>query len=483
MIIAFPPFEPDKSIFNTNASQTTINCLPIADGWGPMAGFDEQTDALASTCLGSVAVRQADGTIRIFAGTSSNLYELDNSSSPYSWTEVSKTTNGYSVPSGDKWQFAVFGDYLIAVQLGNYPQFIDIASGTAFDDLTTAFKARYIWTAGDFVVVGYLENEPDKVRWSGLNDSTYWTSGERGADEQIIPTGGEIMGGIGDERGSVVALRSAFQFLQFAPETGYTFTRSQANTARGVVAPYSIAQIGMNDFVYLSQDGFFRGVEGQPIGTERVDRWFFELVDQSNINQVRAMVDPFTKIVWWSFLDITGAYSLLGYDWQLNRWCRSDQDIREAASLTPPGISWDGLDQLYGSIDEIDVPFDSILFRAGSPVFSGFTANDKLAFYGASNLEATLYTAWTEPNPGGRAMVNEGRFIGDAANHTVSVGVKDTHADEGVWKTAVSPSSRTAMLPLRADARLHKYKLVIPAGEAWNSATALNVEYGAGGRL
>ena len=483
MIVPFPRFEPDKSDFNPSAGDGVLNCLPVADGWGPMASLVEQSAALPSEPLGAVFVRKANGETTIIAGTETNLYKLNTSTNPYSWDEISKSTDAYSVPISDKWQFTVFGDYLIACSLGGPPQFFDIEAGTNFADLTGAPTARYVWTAGDFVVFGYLDGEPNKVRWSGLNDAEYWTSGQRGADEQVIPTGGEIMGGIGDQRGSLILMRDAMKYMQFAPESRYTFTFSDANTKRGVVAAHSIVQIGQNQFAYLSEDGFFSNLEGTPIGAEKVDRWFLNELDRDYLFDVKGMADPFNKIVWWRYRNTQGQNRLIGYDWQLSQWCYSDEQILEAAALASPALSWDALALQYASIDDVDVPFNSLLFQGGRPVFAGFNSNNKLVFAGGSNLAATLETSWVEPNQGKRAFLNEGRLIGDASTFTVAAGRKDFHSDDPEYKTAVSPSTRTGRLPLKADARLHRQRLAIPAGEIWEVVTAIDLNFVGSGQL
>jgi hypothetical protein len=50
----------------------------------------------------------------VFAGTSTKLYQLSNTD--FSWTDVSKGGGSYTaLPSSDHWQFAQFGNLVIAV--------------------------------------------------------------------------------------------------------------------------------------------------------------------------------------------------------------------------------------------------------------------------------------------------------------------------------------------------------------------------------
>lgn len=475
-MIPFPLFEPDKSPFNAGAGDNLKNCLPVADGWGPMPSLSEISEALAAECKGAVYVRTFDGNFTVIAGTATRLYKLNTVD--YSWDDISGTSAPYAVPTQDLWSFTVFGQNLVAHSIGDVPQVYDIEAGGTFADLGGSPPiAKYSWIAGDFLVFGHLDNEQDFIQWSGLNDIAYWTIGQRGADKQQLPAGGEVMGGIPDQRGALIIQRNAMQLMQFAPGSGYTFTLSPANEKRGTIAANSIAQIGPGQFVYLSEDGFFSGVAGQPIGAERVDRWFFENVDRAFLADVKAVADPYEKIVWWQFVQATGAKLLLGYDWQLDRWCYSDQDVSQMVALTTPALSWDALDSLYATIDDVTEPFDSRLFAGGSPTFAAFTTDNKLAYFTGANKAATLETADVELVPGYRAWVNGGRVQTDCTDFTVEIAKADFHGGDFTYKSAVLPSTRSGHLPFRASGRLHRFRMNVTAGADWSNVSGINAMY------
>src|SRR5688572_9327805 len=127
MIIPFPPFEPDKSQFDIAASRNVVNALPVANGWGPMPGLSEVSQALPAECRGSVYVRTASGTYKIIAGTATGLYELNTTD--FSWTDISGPSAPYAVPLNDSWTFTRFGDRLIAHNLANAIQVYDVDLG------------------------------------------------------------------------------------------------------------------------------------------------------------------------------------------------------------------------------------------------------------------------------------------------------------------------------------------------------------------
>lgn len=476
MMIAFSPFEPDKSPFEAVSSANVVNALPVANGWGPMAGLTEISAALPGECRGAAYVRTAAGTYVIIAGTSTRLYRLDTTN--YTWTDISGPSAPYNVPLQDSWTFTRFGDKLLAHNISDAIQVYDVETAGNFADLGgSPPKAKYSWVAGDFLVLGYLEgtNGQKSVRWCGINDIAWWTIGQKGADFQELPEGDEVMGGFAEQGGFSVIQRAAMQFFTFAPASGFTFTRSVLNAKQGTLAPRSIVSIGPGRFFYLSEDGFFGGVNRQPIGAERVDRWFLDQIDQTYLGDVQGSADPFNKIVWWKYRALNGQFYRLGYDWQLDRWCTTDIAVGEMMALATPSLSWDGLDALYANISLVSDPFDSRLFSGGRPTFATFTTDNKLAYFSGPDLQATIDTASVEIDDNARTFVNSARVITDAPKEsfTLADGTMGYHGDAITWSTANS-ANRAGLVPFRADGRLHTFRLVIAEAAVWSIASAVN---------
>jgi hypothetical protein len=476
MMIPLGPFEPDKSGFTGSSSANVVNAQPVANGWGPMAGLSVITDALPGECLGGVYVSTAAGNYVVIAGTADRLYRLDTTD--YSWDDISGPSAPYNVPLQDAWTFTRFGDQLIAHNISDAIQTYDIEAAGSFADLAgSPPKAKYSWIAGDFLVLGHLEgtNGQKTVRWSGTNDIESWTIGQKGADFQELPEGDEVMGGFAEQGGFTVIQRSAMQFFPFAPSSGFTFTRTVLNPKQGTLAPRSIVSIGPGRFFYLSEDGFFGGVDRQPIGAERVDRWFIRQVDPAYLGNVQGSADPFEKIVWWKYRAINGQFYRLGYDWQLDRWCTTDIAVGEMMALATPGVTWDGLALLYSKIDDVVEPFDSRLFAGGRPTFATFTSDNKLAWFTGPNLQATIDTAGVEIDSNSRTFVNKARVITDAPRDqfTLADGVSGYHGDSITWSTPRA-ANRAGVVPFRSDGRLHTFSLVINEGAVWSIASGVN---------
>ena len=260
-----------------------------------------------------------------------------------------------------------------------------------------------------------------------------------------------------------------------------TFSFSSANSARGAISGESVVQIGPGRFFYLSEQGFFGGIEGTPIGAERVDRFLFDNIDLDFLPEVLGVAGPYNKIAWWKFITTDGTARLLGYDWQLDRWCYSDQDLQAGGGIATPGITLDGLDNLYASIDDIPVSLDSRIFRGGRPVFAIVDADGKLSFMGATNKAATITTADLELSPGRWSAIHNGFVTTDCTDFTVTPAVANLHGGTFTSKTAVSPSTRTGRLGFRANGRLHRLTMNTTAGATWTNALGIDFDLEPGG--
>jgi hypothetical protein len=473
-LIPFANFEPDRAPYAAGASATIVNAIPVADGWGPIRALFALTDPLPSAPKGGVRVRTPDGVVRVFAGTVDALYELDADGS--TWNEVSGPST-YAVPDGDEWCFTLFGDNLVASNLGTDHQYIGVASGTAFADVPgSPPKSKYTWTAGEYFCLGNIASSPSRVMTSGIGDLGYWTVGQRGCDYQDFPDGGEVMGGIGVDNGAIVFQRTRLRTMNVAMVGDYSFTTSILNPSRGTIAPKSICQIGPGQFFYYSGDGFMVGAEGKPIGAERVDRWFgSDVISPDAVSQVTSVADPFNKIVWTIYQG--GNRFLLGYNWQLDRWCYADVTVTGLCSMAMPTRTWDSL---TGTIDEQTQTFDAS--PGNLDRFAAFDDQYRLCFFSGANMAATLETADVELTPGRRSWLQELRMLGECNEFTLQSGTMAQRGNVPSFGTPVSPHESTGICHFRSPGRIHRVRMNIPSGAIWRVMTGVEPLYVPEGR-
>src|SRR5262249_58416043 len=134
MMLPFPEYAPDIADYNGAFTRTAPNVVPRGDGYGPFKAHAVYSSALPAACRGFFYARRTDGTVVVFAGTSTRLYLMSNTD--FSWSDVSKGGAAYTALSSTaQWQFAQFGNLVIAAQPNVPPQAFDLTSPTAFVDL------------------------------------------------------------------------------------------------------------------------------------------------------------------------------------------------------------------------------------------------------------------------------------------------------------------------------------------------------------
>lgn len=496
MTLFFPDFSPDRSGYSLDAARVILNVQPVADRWGPFPGLTAVSSALPSASKGAISVRTLAGAWDTFVGTASKLYKLDSSLSPYGFTDYTRLAGGdYGVPTTDRWSFAPIGGRLLAANITDDIQYLDVDGGANFAALPgSPPKAKFVASVSEFVMLGHLANEPHFLQWSAYGDSEAWTRGIGGAWKQELPDGGEVQGIFGNEKGAIVFQRSKIRAAIFTADAS-AFDIVVVNEARGAIAPYCIVPIGPGEYFYLSDDGFyvFAGGQDVPVGNERVDRWFLGAdsagitseVDRENLGAVRGFLDPFRKVVIVQYPKVDGTFGLLGYSYRLmgqdgkpGRWFLLDFSVEDIAALATAGVTIDGLANLYASIDAIDQPFDSRLFSGGKPTIGAFTDEHKLAFFTGNNLAATLELPKTQLSPGYRSLVQEIALLGDLdpTDVTIQIGTVETRGGATTWGSEVSAETDGTGLfkPDPVDARFHQVRVNIPEGTEWNSLAGVD---------
>lgn len=478
-ILPFGGYEPDKSSYMGASSQTIQNAVPRADGYGPFQDFTEFTSALAAACRGFFYARKTDGSIAVFAGTSASLYKLDNSN--LGWDDVSKGGVTYSaLPSTDHWQFAQFGNFVVAVQANTVPQVFDLTSSSAFADLGgSPPQARYIAIVGRFVVLSGLLSTPYRIQWSGLNATTTWTPGVNSSDFQDLPDGGIVRGVAGGEDG-VIFQETAMRRMIFVPGSPVIFNIERITEDKGLLAPYSLIRAGDKIF-FLAAQGF-QGMlsTGVPeaIGKERFDRTFFADYDSGSIQMIIGAADPTETRVYWAYKSNSGTTGqfdkVLCYDYALNRASIIAMRGEYLASLARPGLTLENLDSISGSVDALTFSLDDVSTAALSKL-SAVNAAHKLGFFTGGNLEATLDTSERSMN-GRRMRVKGMRPVTDAAACYGSVGARET-LQGTVSYSAEQAVDAKGLCPANVSTRLARGRLRIPAAASWTFATGIEPEF------
>lgn len=550
--LLFPEWAPDLVDIGTDVSQNISGVSPQADGYAPFKSLQAFTAALPAPCRGYFFARRSDGSIAVFAGTSTNLYLLDNTS--FTWTLVSKGGGPYStLVSSDNWQFRQFNDFVLAVQQNTAPQKFVLSSGTTFVDLLgSPPQASHIAIINRFVVLTGLLSNSRRVQWSDLDGPETWTAGVGLSDFQDLPDGGTVHGISGGDAYGLIFQDEPVRSLVYAPGSAVTFQITRISQQDPLFARYSVIEAGGSTF-FLSAQGFKMVQPGgipTPIGKERVDRFFFRDVDASSLQLIIGVGDPTATRVYWAYKSKAGQAGLfdkvLCYDWSIGqngRWSLLPILGEYLAALAKPGLTLEQLDAIAptqllvsgaanngsglirltlnalsnanfdihgqnfievqgvvgtveangswpftiinsthidlmgsafvnayvsggaigGSLDALTFSLDSIS-NAAISALSAVSSDNKMGFFAAGNMEATLETSSVDL--GTMMFISGMRPMTDCPDVQVSVGSRMS-PQATIAYSAESAVDDQGYAPQLVETRYARAKCRFPAGSTW----------------
>jgi hypothetical protein len=474
-----------------------------------------------------------DGTYTI-TSTPTNLtftYAKVNADVPSASATGTVVNDGYSTIN--KWNFIQFGNTILAANDENKVQAYTIGSSPYFGDVSpNAPVARYITTVRDFVVCANLDSgtNANKVQWSDINDESDWVSGATSqSDFQIVADGGNINGITGGEFGLILLERAIVRMTYIGSPFFFQFD----TIARGIgcVEGSSVAQY-LNITYFLSDDGFYScdGSTVTAIGTQKVDKWFYENANPSLLNKMSASADPVNKIIVWNFINIFGGNSFLIYNWQVQKWSYGNTDVDYISSIAQPGVTLEGLDSLYNitagsfvngkqytitslgttnftligavenkvgvrftatgvgsgtgtavdlaaaqsserTLDSLKTSLDSRLWSGGKFLFAG-VRNDRIITFTGANSVAEIQTG--DIGSEATSVVTLARPIIDNGSADVAIASR-IRLNEVPEFGAYVPASNENRVSLRSSGKYHRLSIV-PTGDQWTNALAVDIE-------
>jgi hypothetical protein len=431
-------------------------------------------DSVTVTATSSTGV---NGTATIATVPTTTTFTYTKNGADISTTaDTGTVTFLYTTPSNQRWRFTQFGNVLIAANGGNKLQGYNVNTSSTFQDLASdAPEARYVTVVRDFVVSGYINSStvyPSRVQWSALGDESSWAnSATTQADYQDIPDGGSVVGITGGEFGLVFMDRSIHRMSYIGSPLVFQFDNISRN--QGCYEANSIIQYGGTSF-FLSDDGFY-ACDGQqilPIGNEKVNRYFFDDVDEGSLGLMSAAVDPARKLVIWAYASQASATvdKLLIYNYQTNKWTSGTTTASRIASSSTPSFDLEGMD-VFGNLEQIDSSFDSRVWLGGKMQFAGVRDTKIVTFSGADNT-AYIETGDIEM-PGTTSAITLAKPIVDGGSGSVALFSRRLLSDQVVFgsQTAADSENRVS---IRGVGRYHRLQLT-PTG-AWKNAVGLDVE-------
>jgi hypothetical protein len=448
------------------ALTTARNCFPKAVGYGPFPQEVDYSDAAPQNLTAAAAAKDTNSITSIYAAGTTRLFKLDTSD--FSWDDISAVT--YSGTFG--WKFTQFGNSLIAANESNTMQYIDVMSGTTFADIAAdAPKAKFVTVVRDFVVSGYQSANKNRIQWSGINNEKTWTtSATTQADFQDVPDGGFVQGVTGGEFGLVLLERSIVRMSYVGTPLIFQFDNIARN--RGCFEPNSVIQ-WQGITYFLGDDGFYAcdGQNLKNIGAEKVNRYFFNSLKESDLGNMSAAIDPINNLVVWGYPTVDLDYRVLVYHVPTGKWSYADSTATRVAPVSTPSITLEGLDAFSASLDALGISLDSRNWLGGKLLLLGIDGNKLITFTGASKT-ATIETADISADAN-QSMVTMLKPIVDGGTGDASVASRLQLNQTVTFPTVTSANSENR-IGVRSYGRYHRVKLQ-PTG-TWTTAIGIDVD-------
>jgi len=449
----------------TGAITDAKNCYAVTNGYAPIKSEADYSDS-AGTDLVITFAGKFGGASTLFAASVTQIYKFDSNDASLD----PLTTTGYSAVEG--WDVTQFGSSIIMANGSNKLQSWTLNSSTYVDDLAAAAPtASYVTVVRDFVVAANDGNDTNKVFWSDINDETNWTpSSTTQADSQFIPDGGDITGLAGGEYGLVFLERAIYRMSYVGSPLFFQF--DAISRSLGCISNGSISQYGELTY-FLADDGFYvcNGQSAKSIGTEKVNRWFFENAIPNEIRtKMSSTIDPINKLVIWKFNNTFGGKYMLMYSIDLGKWTYADTTAESISYVLTPSATLEQVDNYNSSIDALDIPLDSRVFAGGSLLFAGVTGQKIISFSGQPKT-AVIASGDIDV---GQSVVTLAKPVVDGGSASVAVASRSLLNEQVEYGTDI-PADSENRVSLRSNGKFHRIR-VTPTGSNWKTVVGVNVD-------
>lgn len=480
---------------NNPGCMVADNCIPAEGGYAPFYGpvlnattVTRDGGGTESTFLGPIRgaalVFKSEGTPVIVGGSEDDLFVKVGAA-------ATETSVASSVTVGEFWDFAQFNDFVFATSITNNPQYLtDIDTDVVWSDLPgSPPKARYCERFADFLMLGYIDGAPTRIQWSGFNSPAgSWTADRltQAGFADLDPKAGEVTALVGGRYPMVFQERGVSLVQYVGPPTVWRV--ALVSEDRGCIAPRSVATIGSQTF-FLSQDGFYmtNGSEFAPVGSQRVNKWFFETVDNTYVSWTQAAVDWQNRCVIWAFRSVGAALPdrLLIYSWEQNRFSTATVTVDWVVGSRIAATSLEDLDALFATLEDVTPSMDSEIWLAGDRITGAFISDGSESTFNTFNGN-TMQADWElgafQPAPGSRVFVSGAQPVMDTTDWAMQAAAIPADNERVESPQAYNSPGVDGVIPLRADGKEMRLALRMPAGAMWRRAQAVQITFRGSGR-
>ena len=480
MQIPFGEWLPDQPEYLNPGANTANNVYFAAQSYKRFPSLvPYSSNNMGKDSRGAGSFRDNSNTVFNFVGTNTDIYQLDGGSFTSRKSSLTGTNSDY-------FTFTQFGNYVIASNGVDAPQYYLMGTSTNFANLSAIATAGTVPTfrvsgvVRDFLVTGNHSNASNKIQWSGINDITVWEAGNKQSDSQELPgSGGEIVHITSGEIGYIFRQNQIIRMDYVGGAT--VFRLSVISPNRGAVYGRTVCQDNRRVFFY-ADDGFFEvnGDQVVAIGAEKVNRFFDLDLNKAFSDRICAAVDPFNQLALWLYPSKNNTSNTTGicdkiliYNYATQKWSTADASASTIFSQFVGAYTVELMDIISENLDNINIALDTDFWSGGQLLLGAIDSDYKAAIFSGTENEGTLETRELELFPGHRSSITNVRPIVDATS-TVTVKTRERLADTPT-ESSSSSMNDSGDNPVRESGRYFRLKIITPSGSVWTHAQGVDV--------
>ena len=477
MQIPFGEWLPDQPEYLNPGATTANNVYYAQNSYKRFPSLvNYSTNNIGADSRGAGSFRNNAGAVFNFVAKNTDIYQLDGGT----FTSRKGSLTGGNT---DYFTFTQFGNYVIASNGVDAPQYYLMGTSTNFANLSSIATSGSVPTfrvsgvIRDFLVTGNQPTNQNRIQWSGINDIATWQSGTKQADQQDLPgSGGEIMHITSGEYGYVFRQNQIIRMDYVGGAT--VFRLSVISPNRGAVLGRTVCQDNRRVFFY-ADDGFYE-LNGDSISSigEKLD--FDANLNKAGTDRICAAVDPFNQLALWLYPSASNTANTTGicdkviiYNYSTQKWSTADASASTIFSQFVGAYTVELMDIISENLDSINIALDTDFWSGGQLYLGAIDSDFKAAIFSGTENQGTIETRELELFPGHRSSITNVRPIVDASA-TVTVKSKERLADSDT-ESSVSTMNDSGDNPVRESGRYFKIKVVTPSGVNWTHAQGVDI--------
>ncbi len=434
---------------------------------------------ISANSRGAGSFRDNSNNVFNFVANNTDIFQLDGGT----FTSRKGSLTGGNT---DYFTFTQFGQFVVASNGKDAPQYYEMGTSTNFANLSTigtsgtvpVFKVSGV--VRDFFVTGNHTNNSNRIQWSGINDLTTWQPGTKQSDLQDLPgSGGQIVHITSGEIGYVFRQNQIIRMDYVGGAT--VFRLSVISPNRGAVLGRTVCQDNRRVFFY-ADDGFFEinGDQVISIGAEKVNRFFDANLNKAYTDRICAAVDPFNQLALWLYPSVNNTTNTTGicdriiiYNYATKKWSLAEANASTIFTQFVGAYTVELMDIISENLDAINIALDTDFWNGGQLFLGAVDGDYKAAIFSGTGNEGEIETSELEIFPNHRASVQGIRPIVDATA-TVTLKTRDRLANS-VTTSSSSSMNSSGMNPVRQSGRYVKVNVKTPSGVVWTNAQGIDL--------